>query len=100
MEQGWIVALVRGRGFGFIRVKNRTAKKRKRDYFFHCSDLQGVEFDDLLRGQAVECKYYREQWRDDSRATQVRLADGAAAVAEDTPDDFGATAGRLYSSGG
>jgi CspA family cold shock protein len=49
MATGSIVRLERGRGFGFIAPEGG-----KGDVFFHTTALQGVAFDDLREGQAVE----------------------------------------------
>lgn len=47
MAQGVIKKIVSDRGFGFIGG-DRT------DVFFHHSSVEGVTFDDLQEGQAVE----------------------------------------------
>ena len=47
MPQGTIKKLVADRGFGFI-------KGDQGDLFFHRSELQGVEFEELHEGQKVE----------------------------------------------
>ena len=47
MEQGKI-ARVTDRGFGFISKEGRD-----KDLFFHASELNGVEFNDLKEGDEV-----------------------------------------------
>ncbi len=47
MPQGTIKKLVADRGFGFI-------KGEQGDLFFHRSEVQGVEFEELHEGQKVE----------------------------------------------
>ncbi len=48
MAEGTIRRLVGDRGFGFI------ASDDGREYFFHASAVQGVQFDALREGQRVE----------------------------------------------
>lgn len=48
MEQGKIARLI-DRGFGFI---NREGEEK--DLFFHSSELQGVEFNELNEGDQVQ----------------------------------------------
>ena len=47
MEQGTIARLT-DRGFGFI-----AREGEEKDLFFHSSELQNVEFNDLQEGDAV-----------------------------------------------
>ena len=47
MPQGTIKKLVADRGYGFI-------KGDQGDLFFHRSEVQGVEFEELHEGQKVE----------------------------------------------
>ena len=47
MPTGTIKKLIKEKGFGFIAGD-------KGDLFFHSSALQGVNFDDLNEGQAVQ----------------------------------------------
>ena len=49
MEQGKISKLVRDRGFGFIQRDGQ-----EKDLFFHSTELQGVEFNDLQEGDQVQ----------------------------------------------
>ena len=48
MEQGKIARLT-DRGFGFI-----SREGVEKDLFFHSSELQGVEFNDLKEGDQVQ----------------------------------------------
>ena len=48
MEQGKIARLT-DRGFGFI-----SREGEEKDLFFHSSELQGVEFNELQEGDAVQ----------------------------------------------
>ncbi len=48
MNQGTISKLVSDRGFGFISQEGED-----KDLFFHSSELQNVQFDDLREGDAV-----------------------------------------------
>jgi len=48
MAQGVIKRLT-DKGFGFIAIENE-----EKDYFFHATELQNVEFNDLREGDAVE----------------------------------------------
>jgi len=48
MEKGTIARLT-DRGFGFI-----SREGQDKDLFFHSSELQGVEFNDLKEGDQVE----------------------------------------------
>lgn len=48
MERGTIARLT-DRGFGFIHREGE-----QKDLFFHSSELQGVEFNDLHEGDQVE----------------------------------------------
>lgn len=49
MVQGKIKKMVRDNGYGFIQADGSGD-----DIFFHHSSVQGVRFDDLQEGQAVE----------------------------------------------
>ena len=65
MPQGKIKKLVSDRGFGFIEGE-------RGELFFHHSEVQGVSFEDLHEGQAVE--YTVGQGRKGPCATSVRVA--------------------------
>lgn len=55
------------RGYGFIKGEGEE------DLFFHHSEIEGVEFADLIEGQEVE--YEKGKGRDGrQRAVKVRLA--------------------------
>ncbi len=56
MAQGTIKKLVRDRGFGFIGAGQQ-------DVFFHLSSLDGVSFEDLQEGQAVEFELKEDDGR-------------------------------------
>ena len=49
MARGVIKRLVGGRGFGFIQAEGGTE-----DLFFHSSSVEGIPFDSMSEGQAVE----------------------------------------------
>ena len=49
MPRGKITRLVTDRGFGFI-----DAEGQEKDLFFHSSELQGVEFNELQEGDELE----------------------------------------------
>jgi len=49
MEKGKIARLIADRKFGFISREGEA-----KDLFFHSTELQGVEFDDLKEGDEVE----------------------------------------------
>ena len=67
---GEIKRLEQERGFGFIRPTGASE-----DVFFHSSALQGVVFDQLREGQAVEFEKQPDD-RDPrkTRAVNVRVA--------------------------
>ncbi len=65
MPQGTVKKLVSERGFGFIEGE-------RGDLFFHTSEVQGVAFDELREGQAVE--YTVGQGKKGACATSVRVA--------------------------
>lgn len=48
MQQGTIAKKM-DKGFGFIKIEGE-----EKDLFFHATELQGVGFDDLSEGDAVE----------------------------------------------
>ena len=67
MPKGTIKVLRDG-SYGFIK------QEEGEDFFFHRSNLEGVEFDDLREGQEVE--FEKGQGRDGrSAAVKVRLAE-------------------------
>ena len=65
--QGTIKRVVRDRGFGFIR------SSEGREVFFHRSSLQGLNFDTLKEGDAVEFEI--EDGPKGPRAASVRAAE-------------------------
>ncbi len=65
MTTGTVARLVRDRGFGFVKTEDGT------DVFFHKSALQGVEFDSLSEGQAVE--FDIEEGAKGARAATLKL---------------------------
>ncbi|MFC1919124.1 cold-shock protein [Chloroflexota bacterium] len=67
MTKGTIARLM-DRGFGFIKTKEGG------DLFFHRTELEGVEFNNLSEGQEVE--FEKSQGRDGRpAAVKVRLAE-------------------------
>lgn len=68
MPQGKIKRLVSDRGFGFLEAD-------RDDMFFHHSDVQGANFDDLREGQLLE--YEVGQGPKGPRAINVRLVEEA-----------------------
>ncbi len=67
MAKGTIARLM-DRGFGFIKTEEGG------DFFFHRNELEGVEFNNLREGQAVE--FEKGQGRDGRpAAVKVRLAE-------------------------
>ncbi|TAM82591.1 MAG: cold shock domain-containing protein [Acidobacteria bacterium] len=66
--QGTIKRVVRDRGFGFIR------SAEGREIFFHRSSLQGLNFDTLKEGDAVE--FDIEDGPKGPRAAAVRPSGG------------------------
>ena len=63
MAQGKIKKLITEKGFGFIEGE-------RGEFFFHSSAVEGVSFDDLREGQAVE--YQEGQGAKGPRAEGVR----------------------------
>ncbi len=70
--RGKIRKLIRDRGYGFI------ASEDGKDIFFHLSALNGVHFDSLEEGQAVEYELESDQSKmrpgQGPRAANVTLA--------------------------
>jgi len=66
MHTGKIKKLVRDRGFGFIDDTDG------REVFFHQSALEGIQFDALADGQAVEFEV--EKSDKGPRAISIRIA--------------------------
>lgn len=64
MPKGTIKRLISDRGFGFIRTAQGT------DLFFHRSEIQDVQFANLIEGQEVEFDMGRGS---DSRPRAVRV---------------------------
>ena len=48
MNKGTISKLISDRGFGFI-----SQEGEEKDLFFHATELQGVDYDDLKEGDEV-----------------------------------------------
>ena len=71
MARGVIKRMVGDRGFGFIQAEGRTE-----DLFFHRSSVEGIAFDAMTEGQAVEFDEEPDP-RDPRRrrAVHVRTAD-------------------------
>jgi len=79
MSKGTIKQLM-DRGYGFIKTE------QEEDLFFHSTSLEGVEFNSLSEGQAVE--YERGQGRDGRpAAVKVRLAEAPVEDAEAPAED-------------
>ncbi|MBE9500862.1 MAG: cold shock domain-containing protein [Dehalococcoidia bacterium] len=66
MAKGTIRRLISDRGYGFI------ATEEGQDLFFHRNDLQGVDYESLAEGQAVEFEVTRTA--KGMNAANVRLA--------------------------
>jgi cold shock protein len=69
MPQGKVKKLVSERGFGFIEGE-------RGDLFFHHSEVQGISFEELREGQAVE--YTVGQGKKGPCATSVRVSAAAS----------------------
>ncbi|MBI4229006.1 MAG: cold shock domain-containing protein [Deltaproteobacteria bacterium] len=70
--KGTIKRLFKNRGFGFIKAEDG------REIFFHMTGVDGVEFDSLTEGQAVEFDIEKNQKGSRNkgpRAINVKLAD-------------------------
>ncbi len=66
MAKGTIRRLITDRGYGFIETEEGQ------DLFFHRNDLQGVDYESLTEGQAVEFEVTRTA--KGLNAANVRLA--------------------------
>jgi len=66
MPQGKVKRLVADRGFGFIETE------QGQDLFFHHSELQGTNIEELREGQRVE--YEVGEGRKGPCATRIRIA--------------------------
>jgi len=67
VAKGIIRRLTTDRGFGFIQ------RAEGEDLFFHHSELQGVDFGCLRKGQEVEFEV-KQRFSGHPKAIQVRLA--------------------------
>lgn len=78
--RGTVQKLVADRGFGFI------VDEGGREYFFHQNALQGVSYEDLGPGVAVDLELERDPKGDEEgerpRAVNIRLADDAVPAVE------------------
>lgn len=83
MEKGTIARLM-DKGYGFIK----TASSDK-DLFFHTSELQGVDFNTLSEGDAVEFEI--TDGEKGPQAVKVSRGDDAGASSDDTTSDEPAT---------
>ena len=54
MVRGVIKKIVTERGFGFIGPDRSGGEGGRKDVFFHFSAVQGVRFEELHEGEAVE----------------------------------------------
>ncbi len=70
--QGTIHRLIRGKGFGFIQVEERQ-------YFFHHSEVRGIEFRQLSLGDVVEFQPVEEEAGKNPRAVEVLVVVKAVA---------------------
>ena len=70
MATGTVKKLVRERGFGFITASDGV------ELFFHRSAVQGMGFDTLTEGQAVE--FDVERGEKGPRATNMRVSTPSA----------------------
>ena len=78
MPKGTIIKIM-DRGYGFIKTEQGE------DLFFHSNDVEGVEFNSLNEGQAVE--FEKGQGRDGRpKAVNVKLAETQV---DDSGDDKG-----------
>ena len=66
MSRGKIKNILEDKGYGFIRADDG------REIFFHRSDLQGVDFKDLLEGDPVDFNVRRDPRGSGLRAVNVR----------------------------
>jgi cold shock protein len=51
MQTGEVSKIMREKGFGFIKIADV-----QEDFFFHASNLEGIDFDGIQKGQSV---YFR-----------------------------------------
>jgi len=72
--QGTIHRLIRGKGFGFIQTEARQ-------YFFHHTEVRGIEFRQLAVGDIVEFQPIEEAEGKNPRAVEVLVVVKAAATA-------------------
>ena len=80
MQTGSIKRLT-DRGFGFIAVEGQ-----EKDLFFHSNELEGVTFEELREGDAVQFEI--TQGPKGPSATKVsKVQAGSAAPADDASDD-------------
>jgi len=78
MATGEIKRLEQSRGFGFIRPAGAAE-----DVFFHRSAVQGLGFDDLYEGQAVEFEQEADERHERrNHAVNVRVAAAAASAVD------------------
>lgn len=69
MAQGVITRVVSDKGFGFVEAAGHAA-----DFFFHASDLSGLEFDDQLQGRRVVFEPSTNARNGKAKAIRVRPA--------------------------
>lgn len=82
MEQGTIKRLT-DRGFGFIEA---DSDEYDNDLFFHANELEGVEFDVLTEGEAVQFEV-TETPKGMNAVSVSRAEEGAETVEEETEMD-------------
>jgi CspA family cold shock protein len=70
MTKGSIKRVMKDRGYGFIKVEDG------REIFFHMSDLQGLDFNGLLKGDLVECEVGKDRYNRGLKAVNFRRASG------------------------
>ena len=67
MYEGIVKTIIEGKGFGFIESPNQP------DFFFHCSSLNGLDFDEVLIGRRV--RFDMQSTPKGNRAIDVQAAD-------------------------
>jgi len=66
--QGTIHRLIRGKGFGFIQVEDRQ-------FFFHHTEVKGIEFKELVPGDVVAFNYVEDEQGRNPRAVEVLVVE-------------------------